>query len=227
MGTDIHWVVAVIDRPFGKVDEAARFWAAVSGTVAQPVKHDRFIELRRPDVDDWLLVQGVLDGPPGIHLDFSVGDPDAFVRQATAAGATVSADHGSWQVLTSPAGLAFCVAAWKGEHRRETLTRVDQVCLDLAPSEFDAELAFWATLTGWPVDGAHARLRPTGPIPIGLRLHRLDGEQPASAHLDVACSEVSATRARHERLGATFVGAGPHGPVLLDPAGAPYCLEHR
>ncbi|MBO3738633.1 VOC family protein [Actinoplanes flavus] len=235
MSTDIRWVVAVIDRPVQQLHEAAGFWATVSGTTARPVKHDRFIELRQAPADDWLLVQGVLDGPGGIHLDLSVDDPKAFVRRASAAGATVTADHGSWHVLASPSGWAFCVAAWKGEHRRPApfreptmLSHVDQVCLDLSPSDYDAELTFWAALTGWPVDVAGrpccARLRPTGPMPIGILLHRHDRERPAAAHLDVTGSEVSAARAWQERLGGAPAGAGPHGTVLLDPAGAPYCL---
>ncbi len=228
----IRWIVAVIDRPYPWLSEAAGFWATVSGTVAQNLKYGRFVELRRDHTDDWLLAQGLVDGPGGVHLDLSVTDPDRFARRAVAAGATVVAVHNSWTVLISPSGVPFCVAAWKGEDRcpapSRRVSRVDRVCLDVAPSAYGAEAAFWPALTGWPIEACDvaglSRLRSPETIPINVWLQRLDEERPASLHVDVTTSAMAATRAWHESLGAACSGVGPHGTVLLDPAGAPYCL---
>jgi len=232
----VRWVVAVIDRPSPSLREAAAFWATVSGTVAQPPKHDRFVELRRDQTDDWLLVQGVLDGPGSTHLDFSVDDPDRFTRQAVSAGAAIIAEHDSWRVLTSPSGLPFCVAAWKGEHRRPTplrrtggeSSRVDQVCLDVAPSAHATEATFWQTLTSWPLDTCKqpglSRFGTPKSIPLRVQLQRLNEQQPTSLHLIVASTATKIAKAWHESLGATEARAHPQGTLLLDPTGTPYYL---
>ncbi|NUO41489.1 MAG: hypothetical protein HOV82_05565, partial [Streptomyces sp.] len=52
-------------------------------------------------------------------------------------------------------------------------------------------------------------------------------ERRASAHLDLACADIAATRARHEELGAAFVTRGVHWTVMRDPAGGVYCLTGR
>jgi hypothetical protein len=233
---DIRWIVAVIDRPRLQLPQAATFWATVSGTVTQKPKYDRFIELRRDQTDDWLLVQGVLDGPGSAHLDFSVNDPDRFTQRALSAGATVIAEHDSWLVLTSPSGLPFCVAAWKGEYRCPApvqrpggeISRVDQVCLDLPPSAYGTEATFWPALTGWPLGTrgtpGRSQLRSPSSIPIRVHLQRLSEERPTSFHLGIVTSAIAAVKAWHESLGATFASVTPHGTVLLDPTGTPYCL---
>lgn len=232
----IRWVHAFLDRPARKLDVAVEFWSAVTGTVGRPQPEPGFVGLHSELGDDWLEVQGVLDGPGGVHLDLSVDDVKDFAERATAAGASVVADHGFWQILGSPAGLAFCVVPWKGQKRRPRpfvgpdggLSRVHQVCLDLPPSRFEAEVAFWTELTGWSLDTSglpvFSRLQPEWLVPIRILLQRLDEERQASAHLDVSSSNVPATRAWHESLGASFVGEWPYWTTMTDPVGGTYCL---
>ena len=224
---------AFIDRPRALLDTTVAFWTEVTGTAPEPQEDAGFVRLRTPDADDWLEVQGVLDGPGGTHLDFSVEDVAAFTATARAAGATVTADHGSWQVLRSPAGLAFCVARWQGQHVLPGAANgslVDQVCLDIGPAAYESEAAFWTTVTGWdftPEPPEFDRLTPPEPLPVQILLQRLKEERPAGAHLDLACFDKSAVRARHEKLGATYVSEGSGWIVMRDPAGGVYCLTRR
>jgi hypothetical protein len=234
----IRWVSAFIDRPAGRLDEATAFWSAVTGTRPVPQEDPGFVRLHSTTSDDWLEIQEVQDGPGGAHLDFSVTDVPAFTATARAAGATTVADHGSWQVLRSPAGLAFCVAGWPGQRALPvaltspdgTRSLLDQVCLDIGPAAYDAELEFWAALTGWAplrLPPSFHRLTPVPRLAVQILLQRTDDEQPAAAHLDLSCSDVPAARARHEALGASFVGEWPGWTVLRDPAGGRYCLTGR
>jgi glyoxalase superfamily protein len=232
-GAVIRWVYAFIDRPLALLDSSVGFWTEVTGTTPEPQQDARFVRLRSPRSDDWLEVQGVLAGPGGTHLDFSVEDVPAFTATALAAGATVVADHGGWQVLRSPAGLPFCVARWEGQHVLPGAANgslVDQVCLDIGPAAYESEVAFWTTVTGWEfADESREfdRLTPPTPLPVQLLLQRLDEERPAGAHLDLACFDRAAVRADHEKLGATFVSEGPGWIVMRDPAGGVYCLTRR
>lgn len=230
----IRWVYAFIDRPVALLDTAVTFWAEVTGTVPVPQEDTKFVRLSSPAADDWLEVQGVRDGPGGTHLDFSVDDVAAFTATALAAGATVIADHGGWQVLRSPAGLPFCVAAWHGQHVRPGAANgslVDQVCLDIGPAEYESEVAFWTTITGWEFSPSSSdefsRLTPRSPLPVQFLLQRLGEERPVGAHLDLACFDKEAVRADHEKLGATFVSEGRGWIVMRDPAGGIYCLTRR
>jgi hypothetical protein len=70
-------------------------------------------------------------------------------------------------------------------------------------------------------------LRPPSGLPVRVLLQRLGDERPVSAHLDLACADIEATRARHEELGAVLVARGTHWTVLRDPAGGTYCLTGR
>ncbi|MDQ1016315.1 hypothetical protein QFZ43_002864 [Streptomyces afghaniensis] len=67
-------------------------------------------------------------------------------------------------------------------------------------------------------------VKPPPGLPVRLLLQRLDEERPACAHLDLACADVAATRARHEELGAAFVAGFSGWTVMRDPAGGTYCL---
>lgn len=232
----IRWLHAFIDRPASELDVAVEFWSTVTGTTARPGPEPAFAGLHSELGDDWLEVHGIPDGPGGAHLGFSVDDVRVFADRAVAAGASVVADLEHWQILASPAGSAFRVAPWRGQKRRPRpfagpdggLSRVHQVCLDLPPSRFDAEVAFWRAVTGWPLDTTglpvFSRLQPQRPVPIRILLQRLDEERDASAHLDVSASGIPATRAWHESLGASFVGEWPHWTTMTDPAGGTYCL---
>lgn len=70
-------------------------------------------------------------------------------------------------------------------------------------------------------------IKPPPGLPIRVLLQRLGEERPASAHLDLACADIDTTRARHEKLGAAFVGRGAGWTVMRDPADGVYCLTGR
>ncbi|MFF2199597.1 VOC family protein [Streptomyces sp. NPDC058145] len=232
----IRWTYAFADRPFGRLAEAHAFWTAVTGTRLSEFRGVRqeFVTLLPDGADPCLKLQGVLDGDGGAHLDFFVDDVRAFMATAAGLGAVTAADHSDWAVLRSPGGQPFCAGVWQGEKVRPPVvagSRLDQVCLDIPPSGYDTESAFWAALTGWDLlTGSRPEfrvLRPPAGQPVRILLQRLDDDGPASAHLDLACADIAAVRTRHERLGATHVQDGPHWTVMRDPAGGTYCLTGR
>lgn len=234
---NIRWTYAFVDRPLGLFGPARAFWTAVTDTrLSEPRgEQEEFVTLLAEGADACVKVQGVGQGGGGAHLDFAVEDVPAFVKSALRQGAETVAEHDGWAVLRSPAGQLFCAGPWHGESVRPPVvhgTRLDQVCIDIAPSAFDAEVAFWSgLLPGWDsLPGSLPEfhvLKPPPGLPIRILLQRLGDERPAAAHLDLACADIEATRARHERLGATLVAHGTHWTVLRDPAGGVYCLTGR
>jgi hypothetical protein len=81
-------------------------------------------------------------------------------------------------------------------------------------------------------EGAHrprAAAPPPAPgIECALTAPRSTGEPAkAGAHLDFACADRAATRAAHEKLGASLVAEYPYWTVMSDPTGAHYCLTAR
>ena len=233
----IRWTYAFIDRPVDRLARAGEFWTAVTDTrLSEPRgEEDEFATLLADGADACVKLQGVMDGDGGAHLDFSVDDVAEFREAALRLGATVAAEHKTWAVLRSPAGQLFCAAPWHGESARPPVvrgSRLDQVCLDLPPSLYDAEVAFWsALLADWEslagsLPEFHVVKPPPG-LPVRILLQRLGEERPASAHLDLACADIEATRAEHERLGARLVAQGRHWTVMRDPAGGTYCLTGR
>ncbi|MFF6917677.1 VOC family protein [Streptomyces sp. NPDC012466] len=233
----ISWTYAFIDRPREAFGAACDFWTAVTDTRLSELRgdHDEFVTLLPDGADACVKIQAVGPRSGGAHLDFCVDDVPEFAAAAVRLGASVVADLGSLVVLRSPAGQLFCADPWRGQSSRPGVvrgSRLDQVCVDIAPSAYDAEVAFWsALLAGWEsLPGSlpefHVVKPPPG-LPVRLLLQRLDEERPASAHLDLACADVEATRARHEELGAAFVSAFSGWTVMRDPAGGPYCLTTR
>ncbi|WP_181361839.1 VOC family protein [Streptomyces sp. MA5143a] len=232
----VRWAYAFIDRPESGFEQACAFWTAVTATElsAPRGERDEFVTLLPERGDGWVKAQAVDAGGGGAHLDFSVEDVPAFVDRAVGLGAEVVAPPTGWAVLRSPAGLPFCAVRWHGESVRPPVVdgcRLDQVCLDIAPDAFEAEVMFWAALTGWEsyagsLPEFHV-LRPPAGLPLRILMQRLDTPAPASAHLDLACADRRTTRVRHERLGATFVADHPHWTVMRDPAGGTYCLTAR
>lgn len=234
----IRWTYAFVDRPAGSFARAHAFWTAVTDTRLSEFRGEQgeFVTLLPGGgADPCVKVQGVDSGAGGAHLDFAVDDVPDFLKSALRLGAGIAAEHEGWAVLRSPAGKLFCAVPWHGESVRPPVvrgSRLDQVCVDLPPSLYDAEVAFWsALLADWTsVPGSrpefHVLKPPTG-LPLHILLQRLDEERPTSAHLDLACADVDATRARHEELGAAFVSQGAHWTVLRDPAGGTYCLTGR
>ncbi|MFE0510280.1 VOC family protein [Streptomyces sp. NPDC058964] len=233
----IRWTYAFIDRPAGRLDRSRTFWTAVTGTRLSGLRGDReeFVTLVPENgADACAKVQGVLSGAGGAHPDFAVEDVPRFVKAARELGAGTAAEHDGWAVLRSPAGQLFCAVPWHGEAVRPPVvagSRLDQVCLDIPPSGYEAETAFWAGLTGWDLlSGSLPEfrvLRPPPGLPVRILLQRLGEERPASAHVDLACADIEETRARHAGLGATLVAHGPHWTVMRDPAGGTYCLTGR
>ncbi|OAH13538.1 VOC family protein [Streptomyces jeddahensis] len=237
----IRWTYAFIDRPAERFGQACTFWTAVTGTRLSEFRGERgeFVTLLADGADACLKAQGVDEGPGGAHLDLAVEDVAGLVKNAVRLGASVVAEHEGWAVLRSPGGQLFCAVPFHGEQVRPPLvagpdgsySRLDQVCIDLAPSAYDTEVAFWTALTGWesrPGSLPEFHVVMPGPeLPVRILLQRLGADRQASAHLDLACSDIEATRAWHEQHGATFVAEGTQWTVMRDPAGGIYCLTGR
>jgi len=237
----IDWVTAFLDTDEARAGEVERFWCAVSGSTLSSRRGDRqeFVTLLPPDGEPFLRAQTVVQSPPGgLHLDLHTTDVPALAARAEQLGATASYHELGYVVLGSPGGLTFCVVAGGAGHRPgpvswpEGRSLVDQVCLDVPPSRFDAELGFWQRLTGWPEIepdlAGFARLARGDGLPLQLLLQRLDDEQPVvTAHLDLACDDRAAEVARHERLGAAVVRRTDGWTTLRDPSGREYCVTDR
>ncbi|GHG96777.1 VOC family protein [Streptomyces lanatus] len=234
----IRWTYAFIDRPVDSFARAHAFWTAVTDTGLSEFRGEQgeFVTLLpRGGADACVKAQGVGSGPGGAHLDFAVDDVDEFVKAALERGAGLAAGHEGWAVLRSPAGQLFCAVPWHGESVRPPVvrgSRLDQVCVDVPPSAYDTEVAFWSgLLAGWQsapgsLPEFHV-LRPPDGLPVRVLLQRVGEERPVTAHLDLACADIPATRARHEELGAVLVAQGAHWTVMRDPAGGTYCLTGR
>jgi hypothetical protein len=233
----IRWTYAFVDRPADRLAPAREFWTAVTDTrlSAPRGENGEFSTLVPDGSDACVKVRGVDEGEGGAHLDFCVDDVPAFMKSALRLGASAVAEHDGWAVLRSPAGQLFCAVPWHAESARPPVVRgarLDQVCLDVPPSAYDTEVAFWSgLLAGWESRAGslpefHVVKPPPG-LPIRVLLQRLGEERPASAHLDLACTDIEATRAEHERLGARLVALGRHWTVMRDPADGTYCLTAR
>ncbi|NEB73945.1 VOC family protein [Streptomyces sp. SID14478] len=230
----VRWAYAFIDRPYEAFGAACDFWARATACELSELRGGKgeFVTLLPSGADPCLKVQGVAEGAGGAHVDLAVEDVPGQARRARALGATGVFAEPGLEVLRSPAGHPFCFVAWQGEAAvpaaTEPLNRLDQVCLDTAPGAHDAEVAFWAELTGWPeLPCSGAEFRRLEASPVRLLFQRLDEDAPASAHVDLACGERSAVRAWHESLGARFVRDGRSWSVMRDPAGGLYCLTDR
>ena len=235
------WVTAFLDLADDDFVRGVVFWAEVTGYgVSSPRgDSDEFATLVPRHGDDFLRVQKLAAGPSRIHLDLHVDDPQVAAEEAVALGARVvhRSRHG-YVVVASPAGFLFCFvearastrpgpAGWPGGR-----SLVDQVCLDIPPSAYESEIAFWQSETGWELrdasDGGpfRALVRPEGQ-PLRFLLQRLDDERPVSAHLDLAADDRAAETERHLALGARLVRVEDHWTVLSDPAGSAYCITDR
>jgi hypothetical protein len=109
---------------------------------------------------------------------------------------------------------------------------VDQICLDIPSSGFDAEEAFWSALLDAPVTRSptHAefcrvQMHPTDPLKVLLRRRGHDG--PVRAHLDLATTDCLAEVERLRRLGAVVVRNTPQWTTLRDPAGLEFRVTAR
>jgi len=237
------WITAFLDLPEADHHAGADFWSAVTGYPRSPSRgeHGQFATLVPPHGTDYLRVQR-LDVPrPRVHVDLHVDDVPAAAVDAEALGAQeVEAPDDDLRIMRSPGGFVFCLVPGSGGRRPPPTvwpdgrtSYVDQVCLDIPPSRYDDELAFWAALTGWrrrdPRPGSEfGRVTPGPDQPLQLLLQRLDDEQDAvTAHLDWAASDREAEVAAHLEAGAELEGVFEGWTVLRDPAGMTYCVTGR
>ncbi len=237
----IGWVTAFLDSPPETERASEEFWLAVTGCRPSPPRGPRheFTTLLPPVGDAFLKVQRIVQSiPGGMHLDLHTDDVRGLADRVDELGGTTSHHVLGYVVCGSPGGLTFCLVGHPGRRRPPPQewpggrSLVDQVCLDIPPSRFDEECAFWAALTGWAwADTGHSefrRLVRPEPVPFRFLLQRLDDEQQTvTAHLDLACDDPHAETARHEALGAETVRHYDDWTVLRDPAGRRYCNTGR
>jgi len=256
MNISPYWVSAFLDFGSGDFDRGTAFWRDVTGYAVSETRGetDQFATLVPPDGDDYLRVQHLDEGPGRIHLDLHVAQPTVAAEAAIALGGHVLVRHeAGYVVLRSPGGLVFCfvshpaahrpaAATWPGGHR----SQVDQVCLDVPPTAYDVEVAFWQGLTGWDLtevdEREFERLQPPDEQPLRWLVQRLDesgglgngvhvdpiAKWPAvRAHLDLAADDRDAEVARHVGLGASEVARHEWWTVLTDPVGTTYCVTRR
>jgi hypothetical protein len=245
----LRWLTIFLDFPAGSFDAGVAFWQEVTGYGLSAARgaDGEFATLLPPSGNAYLRVQRIRDGAGGCHLDLHVDTGtkslDAVADQARAASAMIRHREDGLVVAQSPGGFPFCLVDWDGERAVPPplaaqagaggASRVDTLCLDVPPDEFDRELAFWAALTGQeahpaPVPGYAYLTRPTG-WPVRLLLQRRDSAAPGArtrAHVDFGCTDPEA-RDRHAALGARVTGAQEYWTVLTDPAGREYCLVGR
>jgi Glyoxalase-like domain len=231
----IRWMHLFLDTPQADAATSWAYWAEVTGSTLSPVRgeHGQFATLLPAHGDAWLKVQAVDEGPGGVHIDIGTDDRSAFVASAVELGATVQATYHDVVVLRSPAGIVFCATVGQtGSVDRRVDALADQACLDIPPSAFVAEVAFWRDLTGWAAseisdDDEFVSLRRLNEMPVRILLQRRYDETPASAHVDFATQDRAAETERHVRAGAEVVEVFRQWTVMRDPVGRIYCLTDR
>jgi hypothetical protein len=240
----IRWTTAFWDFPADGFESGTSFWLkATDSTLSERRGPDgEFATLIPADGDPYLRVQRIQEGKGGSHLDLHVDDVEGEAERAVGLGASVVYREPGLVVLHSPAGFAFClvrhdgetaippVLEWPGGQR----SRTDQLCIDIPPQAFDHELAFWQTFTGWRQTVTDTRefrrLLPPPELPLQFLLQRLDlaeRGQSATAHMDLACSDIDAETERHVGLGAEAVRRHHWWQVMRDPGGLEYCITSR
>lgn len=246
MSVSLRWITAYLDQPAASAADALAYWEALTGTRASVPRgdHDEFRTLVPPHGDAALRFQVVGDGAPRVHLDLHVDDVEAAVAEAQRLGAKVVAEPASYVVLASPGGMPFCLVPYDGEREVAPPLRgvegrtsaVDQVSLDIPPTAYERERAFWEALTGWTLRDEDSpefmRLLRPAALPLGLLLQRLDDAPagaPVSAHLDFAAGwdGADAEVERHLAFGAEERWRSTWWVTLRDPYGRTYCVTRR
>ena len=235
------WIHAVIDVPAAALDAAASFWSRVTGWQAgEPwPAHPELRSLEPRDGSPYLHLQAV-DGPPRVHVDVEVAEPDDAVDRAVRDGARLVARHDGWQAMASPGGLPFCVlpvgdrvapapVSWPQGHR----SRMVQVCVDAPATVHEAEVAFWRDLLRGRWVGSDApefagKWHDDAGSPLQLLFQRLEERTgPVRAHLDHGTDDLAAEVDRLLGLGATDVAPGRGWHVLRDPVGLTFCVTEN
>lgn len=238
----VRWLTAFLDTAEEHAAASEAFWCAVSGSVLSSRRgwKGEFVTLVPGDGDAYLKAQVVGQTPPGgMHLDLHTDDVAGLAARAEELGARTSWHELGYVVCGSPGGLTFCIVGHPGNRVPSPQpwptgrSIVDQVCLDIPPSQWETEGAFWSGLTGWALvdrdpDDEFARLERAPGVALHVLLQRLDDEQPVvTAHLDLACDDRAKEVIRHGTHGAVIVGQGRSWTVLRDPAGRSYCITDR
>ena len=227
------WIQVFLDVPVADLEAAVDFWSAV--TCWEPSERrgedGQFLTLLPAAGSAYVKVQAV-EGPAGVHLDLDSADRPDAVERARRLGATAAWTYHDVEVMRSPGGFTFCQTLLDGspELLRDGSTVLDQVCLDVPAVHWEAEVAFWASLTGRePQVGTlpqFVRLVEDGRL--RLLLQRLD--EPGGrvrAHPDLATADRPADTDRHVALGAVVRGVHDFWTVLTAPGGQVYCLTDR
>lgn len=242
----IRWLTAFLDFPTDQFGGEVTFWRAIAGSTVSPPRgeHREFASLEPFNGDPHLRVQRIHEGPGGVHLDLHVDEPQSALDEVIRLGATVLRDStdAGWVSLRSPAGFVFCLVDWQGESERsrpirwpgDTISIIDQVCIDVPHDAFDREVEFWSRITGRPTESTSrpelVRLSRDPALAVGILLQRIGRDDPAEAasgHLDLAATAVEDEVTRHEGWGARVVERFTWWTVMADPVGRRYCITSR
>ncbi len=240
-GAAVRWVWLFLDTPVADAERSWAFWSEVTGqeVVDRRGERDEFATLAPVHGDPWVKLQAVGSGRGGVHLDLDVDDVHLAAARAEALGATrVGAIGDTVVVLRSPGGFVHCLTTWDGEagrggQSREGVTSIlDQCCLDVPRSRWEAENAYWQRLTGWAWrasdEPGYASVSAGAAMPVRILLQTLgeeDGE--VRGHVDLACADRAAETERHVAAGAVVLEERSFWTVLLDPVGRVHCLTDR
>lgn len=241
--SEVLGLTAFLDLAPEEHDDGLGLWERLTGYERSAPRgpDGEFVTLVPPGGDGFLRVQRLGAGPSRVHLDLHVEDPREAALEALSLGSAMVDDQGDYLTLTSPGRFTFCFVRHRvGAVPRATTwpdgtrSRVDQVCLDVPPSAYDREFAFWEHLTSWEArpprpDVEFSRLTPPPGQPLQLLLQRLDREEPAvRAHLDWCASDRDTEVERHVAAGSTLVKRFDRGwTVLTGPDGFTYCVTER
>ncbi len=237
--TVVPWMHAFVDVPSELAGATESFWSAATGwpTGTPWTNHPEFVSLQPPEASPYVHVQRI-GGAPRVHIDLLADDIDAEAARLVELGAQRRRRFEWWQVMSSPAGLPFCLCSepdrvrpgpttWPDGHR----SRVVQVSVDVQAESYATELAFWREATGWQREPGrrpeYDRLAPPESSPLRLLVQRLendDGALTTRAHIDMGTDDLDAEVERLQAHGATVQRRMDYWVILDDPAGLPFCV---
>jgi hypothetical protein len=227
------WIQIFLDTPADRFEQAVDFWSAVTGWAPSQRRGEdgQFLTLLPAAGSSYVKMQAV-DGPGGVHLDLDSSDRPAAIERARTLGATTAWTYHDVEVMRSPGGFVLCHTLLDGSPalHRDGTTILDQVCLDVPASRWDAEVEFWRLVSGreLQVGSAPEFARLLAPGQPRILLQRLgDPSGVVRAHPDLASADREADTARHLDLGAHVVAVHDHWTVLEAPGGQVYCLTDR